>query len=323
MGCRRWLAGTLGLVLLAAAGACGGDDGGDGGSGEAEGVPRGRISIATGGTSGVYFVLGGGLADLVGRRIPGVEATAEVTAGSVDNLLLVDGGDSDVAFTLADTAADAVHGKGAFDTPLAVRALARLYTNYTQVVTTAGSGIETVGDLAGKRVSVGSPNSGTEVIATRILDVAGVEVRREQLGIGESVGALRDGVIDAFFWSGGLPTAGITDLASTESIRLLPLAEVLPGMQAAHGEVYQPASVPAGTYGLAADVPSIGVANYLVVRDDMDTALAEALTRLLFEEAEALAAVHPEAKNITLTGARQVDPLQLHPGARRYYEGAG
>jgi TRAP transporter TAXI family solute receptor len=316
------------MAVVAVLGGCGDDD--DAATapesteaGDAADIPGGRISIATGGTSGVYFVLGGGIADLITRRIPGVEATAEVTAGSVDNLLLVNGGDSDVAFTLADTAADAVNGEEAFDAPLDVRALARLYTNYTQVVTTTGSGIEAVADLAGKRVSVGSPNSGTEVIANRILGVAGIEVKREQLGISESVSALRDGVIDAFFWSGGLPTGGITDLASTEKIRLLPLADVLAGMQDRYGDVYQAAAVPAGTYGLAAEIPSIGVANYLVVRTDMNEALAERITRLLFEEAEALAAVHPEARNITLAAARQVAPMELHPGATRYYEKTG
>jgi uncharacterized protein len=202
-------------------------------------------------------------------------------------------------------------------------ALARLYTNFTQVVTLASSDIETVPDLAGKRVSTGSPNSGTEVIANRILEVAEVEIEREQLGIAESVQALRDGVIDAFFWSGGLPTGGITDLSSTDEIRILPLDDVLPDMRESYGDFYAAAEIPAGTYGIDEAVETIGVDNALVVRADINEELAYQITKLLFDHKTDLVAVHPEAENLDVELASDVAPLELHPGATRYYDEEG
>ena len=285
-----------------------------------------RLSIATGGTSGVYFVYGGGIADTITRHLPGYEATAEVTSASVDNLLLIAGQGTDIAFSLADTAVDAVNGEAAFGGPVPARALANLYVNYTQVATTRDRGITTVDQLRGRRVSVGSPNSGTEVIALRILEAAGIDpergIQRAQLGVGESVQALRDGAIDAFFWSGGLPTGGITDLASTSEMVLLPTAAYLEALQRAYGETYLASAIPAETYsGIGADIPTIGVPNYLMVHESMDDELAYQLTKLLFDHSDELARVHPEAANLDLETAPQVTaPVELHPGARRYYE---
>ena len=183
-----------------------------------------RLSIATGGAGGVYQVYGGGLADLLTDVLPDAPTTAETTSASVDNLLLVANGDSDVAFALADSTIDAVEGNESFEEPLNVRALATLYPNITQVVVKADSGIEKLEDLRDKTVSVGSPGSGTEVIALRLLEVAGVDpdedIAKRGLGVGESVQAIRDGSIDAFFWSGGVPTGAVTDLATTDDIRI-------------------------------------------------------------------------------------------------------
>jgi len=297
------------------------------GSGEQVG-PGGRLAIATGGTSGVYFVYGGGIAEQITANLTGYEATAEVTSASVDNMLLIADGGSQLAFTLADTAADAVSGEASFTEPVEAVALANLYSNFTQVGTTAGTGITTIEDLRGKRVSLGAPGSGTEVIALRILEAAGIDPQADLtpqgLGIGESVQALRDGTIDAFFWSGGLPTGGITDLASTDELVLLPLAEYTSALQETYGDAYQNAPIPAGTYpGLDEEVATIAVPNYLVVSPDLDDDLAHAITQLLFEQQEELTAVHPEAGNLNLETAQQVAPLELHPGAQRYYDEAG
>ena len=304
---------VVGLVIGCSGGAPGGGD---------------RLSIATGGTGGVYFVYGGALADQITQHIEGTEATAESTSASVDNMLLIADGSSDIAFSLADTAADAVEGREQFEEPVPAQALAQLYTNYTQVVTTAGSGIESIEDLRGKRVSIGSPGSGTEVIALRVLEAAGVDpdadMDRQQLGVDESVAATRDGNLDAFFWSGGLPTGAVTDLATTEEIRLLPTAEYVAPLQEEYGEVYQESIIPAGTYdGVDEDVAVVGVPNYLVVNEEMDEEMAYGITRLLFERQEALAAAHPEANNLDLETAQNVTPLELHPGAQRYYDEAG
>jgi len=307
------------LVLLSLLVACSG------------GAPGGgnRISIATGGTGGVYFVYGGALADQITQNVEGVEATAESTSASVDNMQLIGDESSDVAFSLADTAADAVEGREQFEgEPVSAQALARLYVNYTQIATTAGSGINSVEELRGKSVSVGSPGSGTEIIALRVLRAAGLDpdadIDRQQLGVDESVDAVRDGTVEAFFWSGGLPTGAVTDLATTDQIVLLPTIEYLDALRSQYGEVYQEATIPAGAYeGFDQDVAVIGVPNYLVVNESMDEEMAFQITQLLFEQQEALAEAHPEARNLDITAAPQVPPLDLHPGARRYYDEAG
>lgn len=206
--------------------------------------------------------------------------------------------------------------------------MAQIYTNYTQIVTTEGTGIETLEDLRGKTVSVGSPGSGTEVIALRVLEAAGIDpdadIERRQLGVSESVDAQRDGCIDAFFWSGGLPTGAVLDLATTEDIRLLSTTDVLPELQEQYGDVYQRAIIPADTYtGMEEDVETIGVPNFLVVNESMDEERAYEITKLLFEQKDALVEVHPEAENLDLQTAQQVEPLELHPGAQRYYDEAG
>lgn len=302
------------LLMLAACSASEAPGGGD------------RLSIATGGTGGVYFVYGGALADQITQNIEGYEATAEATSASVDNMQLIADESSDIAFTLADTAADAVEGREEFEgQPVPAQALAQLYTNYTQVVTTASSGISSIEDLRGRSVSVGSPGSGTEVIALRVLEAAGInpdsDIDRQQLGVDESVDAVRDGTVDAFFWSGGLPTGAVTDLATTDQIVLLPTVEYLDALRSQYGEVYEEAIIPAGTYeGVGEDVSVIGVPNYLVVNESMDEELAYQITRLLFDQQDALAEAHPEARNLDRNTAPQVPPLELHPGAQRYYD---
>jgi uncharacterized protein len=307
------------LLILAALAGCGGEQSGS----ERDG---GNLSIATGGTGGVYSVYGGGLADAISKNLEGYKATAETTSASVDNMKLIAQKDSDVAFTLADTAIDAVEGKESFDEPQPIRALAQIYTNYTQVGTTAGKGISSIEDLRGKRVSVGDPGSGTEVIALRVLEAAGLDpdqdIGRSQLGVEESVSAVRDGSIDAFFWSGGLPTGSVTDLATTDELVLVPTAQYTKALRDEYGEAYQETTIPKDTYkGLDSDVPTVGVPNLLVVHEEMDDGLAHDLTDLLFAQKERLIQVHPEAKNLDPQRAQEiVPPVELHPGAARYYE---
>ena len=289
------------------------------------------ISIATGGTGGVYYPYGGGLAKVLNENIAGVRATAEVTAASVDNLKFLRDGQADIAFALADTVADAVAGRGAFDgAPVPVASLAVLYSNYTHVVTLAQSGMTSVKDLRGKTVSTGSPGSGTEVIAFRVLRAAGLnpdtDLTRQGLGASESAGALKDGKIDAFFWSGGLPTAAIQDLAHSQgiSLRLLPTADLVPALRAEFGELYFPLEIPTGAYrGIAAPVQVAGVANVLVVSRAMPEALAYDITRVMFEKQLELAAIHPEASKLSLQTATAGSPAPFHPGAMRYFRERG
>jgi TRAP transporter TAXI family solute receptor len=321
-GMGRLLA-LVGVVALAAG--CGGEGSGSG----AEKGGGGRLSIATGGTSGVYFVYGGGLAKVISSNLDGYRATAETTSASVDNLILIRDGGSDVAFTLGDTALDAVQGRESFKEPVPLRALAQIYDNYTQVVAKAGSGIKTIEDLKGKRVSVGAPNSGTEVIADRVLEAAKIDpkggIKRQGLGVDESVQAMKDGSIDAFFWSGGLPTGAITDLVTSDKITMLDTTVYTDQLVKKYGEVYRDETIPKGTYkGVNKDVPTIAVPNYLVVSEKMDEKLAFNLTKLLFDRKDDLVAVHPEAKNLDpKRGAEVIAPIKLHPGAQRYFDEQG
>ena len=289
---------------------------------------EGRLSIATGGAGGVYQVYGGGLADLLTDELPDSPTTAETTSASVDNLLLVANGDSDMAFSLADSAIDAVEGSESFGGPQPVRALATLYPNITQVVVPADSDIESLEDMRGKTVSVGSPGSGTEVIAQRLLEVAGLDpdedITRRGLGVGESVQALREGSIDAFFWSGGVPTGAVTDLATTDDIRLLALDRYLPDMRSRYGEAYSKAEVEDDEYSGVKGTTTIGVPNLLMVSEDMPADLATSITRELYEGKDRLATVVPAAEALDPAKGREVvSPVQLHPGAQRYYEEQG
>ena len=289
------------------------------------------LSIATGGTGGVYYPYGGGIAKILNENLPGVRATAEVTAASVDNLKLIRDGRADVAFSLADTLADAVTGRGAFaGRPIPAASLAVLYSNYTHIVTLASSGVGSVADLRGKVVSTGSPGSGTELIAARLLRASGLDpdrdVTRQGLGVSESAGALKDGKIAAFFWSGGLPTAAVQDLAHTPgmSIRLIESASLLPAIQRDYGSLYFRLEVPAASYpGIEQPVPVVGVANVLVVNRNMPDDLAHDITRLLFEKQHDLAAIHPEARNLSLQTAVAGSPAEFHPGAVRLYREKG
>jgi TRAP transporter TAXI family solute receptor len=311
------IAACAGLIATLAAAACG-----------AGGTPRTRLSIATGGTGGVFYPYGGGIAKIISDSIPNVEATAEVTAASVDNLKFLRDHKVDLAFTTGDALADAVNGTDAFEgTKLPLRALAVLYVNYTHVVTLSSSGIGTLADLKGKVVSTGSPGSGGEVLAFRMLEALGInpatDIRKQSLGVAQAVDALKDGKIDAFFWSGGLPTAAILDLAHTPgmSMRLLSNDDVLPALQRRFGSsLYFIRDVPRTMYpGLDRDVPVVSVTIVLAAHENMPEPLAYDITRVLFEHQAELAAIHPEAKNLSLTTAVEGSPAPFHAGAIRYY----
>jgi TRAP transporter TAXI family solute receptor len=289
------------------------------------------LSIATGGTGGVYYPYGGALARLITEKIPNTQVTAEVTGASVDNLKLIQLGKVDLALTLADTLAEAVSGTGPFkDTGAigSVRTLAVLYTNYTHIVVRQGSGIRTVADLKGHTISVGAPGSGTELIADRVLRAAGVDPRaditRHSLGVSESAGALKDGKVDAFFWSGGLPTAAIQDLAATPglSISLLPSDDLVPVLQRDFGkDLYSVAVIPSGAYrGFDKDLGSVGVKNLLVASSQLDESLIHDIVRVLFENKAALVAAHPEARHLERPSSFDGVPAPYHPGALRYYK---
>jgi hypothetical protein len=264
---------------------------------------------------------------VLSQNIDGVNATAQETSASVDNMLLIGTGDADIAFVLGDTAADAVEGRADFEgNAIDACTLGILYGNYTQVVTTGGSGIETIEDLRGKRVSVGAPGSGTEVIALRILAAAGIDpdsdIDRSQLLIDETVTGLRDETIDAGFWSGGLPTGALQELGS--DIKVLPTAEFTDQLAEEFGPFYVEGEIPAGTYeGQDEAVPTIVVPNVLVVNRSMSEDLQRQITEVLFEQKDALVSVHPAANELDPATAGQVEFMDVCPGAQAYYDEAG
>jgi TRAP transporter TAXI family solute receptor len=291
-----------------------------------------RLSIATGGTGGVFYPYGGGIAKVISEHIPNVEATAEVTAASVDNLKFLRDRKADIAFVTADTLFDAVEGRDVFaGTKLPILALAALYENYTQVVTLDSSTVKTISDMKGRSISTGSPGSGTEVTAFRVLEAMGLnpstDVRKQGLGVVQSVDALKDGKIEAFFFNGGLPVGAILDLAHTPGyrMRMVPNGEAIPALHRVYGEsLYKLNTVPAGTYaGVEQDVPVVSIQNILAVHADMDDQLAFDITRTLFERQADLVAIHPEAKKLSLQTATQNSPAAFHPGAIRYYKEQG
>ncbi|MFG2979535.1 TAXI family TRAP transporter solute-binding subunit [Streptomyces sp. NPDC048331] len=309
------------LVTALAATACVGGKQTDNKS--ASGGKGGRLTIATGPTTGVYYQIGGGLAKLISDDLDGYRATATTTGASVQNIQGLGAGTYDIAFSLADTAGDAVSGKESFSSPQHVEALTRLYPNYTQVLVRDDSGIKTLKDMKGKRVSTGAPGSGTEVIANRLLKAAGLnpagDVSAERLGLPESVDAMKDGTIDALFWSGGLPSGGITDLTTSlkSDVRFLDITPQLPTLNEQYGSVYQKASIPATVYNQPGDVPTIAVPNVLLVKKGFDPDLAEKIVKLMYGKKGDLEKVNAAAKEIQLSQAEAVSPIPLNAGAQK------
>ncbi len=288
-----------------------------------------QLSIATGGTGGVYYPIGGGFAEMINNHIEGAQATAEVTGASVENMGLIMRGDADLALALADTVYQAYNGSGDFESRQIenTRALASVYPNAVQLVTLADSDIHTIADLAGKRVSVGAPGSGTELNARAVLEANGIsyeDFTPQRLNFNETADAIRDGDIDAGFWSVGPPTSSILNLAATRDIRLIGLSdEEVANAQEAEA-VFAPYELAAGMYdGMEEAVQTIGIPNVLVVNADMDEELAYQLTQLLFENTDELIAVHPAANDTTIEFTMNSTPVPLHPGAIRYFEEVG
>ncbi|SCE97026.1 TAXI family TRAP transporter solute-binding subunit [Micromonospora chokoriensis] len=325
---------AVGLSVLALVAGCGGQQGGattDDTASEVtcEVTRETRVGIATGNATGVYYAVGNALAGQLSGTTGGkLTGTAAETGASVQNVEQLVGGQYDVAFSLFDTAVNAVEGKGSFTAPQPVQALARIYDNYTQVVVRKDSGITSVAGMRGKRISTGSPKSGTEVIANRLLEAAGLDpakdVRAQRLDLTKTVEGIKDGSVDGFFWSGGLPTGGLTDLFTTagDKVTFIDLAPLLPKM-AALSPGYQEGTIGRDVYKTAADTPTIVVPNVLLVRKDLDANVACAITRTVFDKRDALAQANPAAKGISLDKARRTLPVPLHRGADKALKDLG
>ena len=287
------------------------------------------LALATAGTGGVYYVLGGSIAELWSRELPERDFVAEVTGGSVENLNLLLGGDVQVAFSMGTSAHEAFYGTGSFSErePGQVLALTTLYPNLLHLVTVEGTGVEGLADLAGQRVSVGAPGSGTEVAARTLLEGNGIgydDFQPQRLNFNETASALRDGNIDAGFVSADPPTSAIVDLATARSVRLVPIgvAEVENAAvldPTVTGDFFLPGTYP----GQEFEVETLSTPNLLVVHTDMSEELVYDLIQSLFAVQAELAGVHPAARHISAEYTLGASPIPLHPGSVRYFVEAG
>lgn len=290
-----------------------------------------RLSIATGGTGGVYYPFGNGLANIISRYIPYAEATAEVTTASIDNCRLVGTGKANLALVMADSAWDAYRGKAQFKERISLRTIAVLYPNNMHIVTVEGKGIEKVTDLKGKRVSTGAPGSGTEVMALRVLEVFGLDAKkdilRERFGASESAHALRDKKIDAYFWVGGLPTASVTDVGMTPGMKLMLIehADAVAKMREMYGPFYVKGVIPAKTYPRQDAAISIAVVwNLLVCHEKMRENVIYDIVKTLFDHKSDLMTSSTEARFISPESQTpEGSPIPFHPGAIRYFAEKG
>lgn len=291
-----------------------------------------RLVIVTGGTGGVFYPYGGGLAKILSETVPNCQASAQVTGGSVDNVKLLAAGEADLGFSTIDSAFDGLKGEGAYaaDGPQAVAVIARLYDSFLHLVASAESGIASVADLKGKRVSVGSAGSSTEEIADRVLAAAGLDpkadVGRDNLSVSESTGALSDGKVDAFFWVGGLPTAAVKDLAASgqPAIRFINTAAEQAKLETQYPGIYLALAMPANTYaGQSEAVPGLGVANVMIVSANAADATVTAVLSGIFDHLDSVHAIHPEAAKLTLEGAYAKTAVPFHAAADAFYAGRG
>ena len=287
------------------------------------------INILTGGTSGVYYPIGVGLSQLYGNGIEGAKTSVQATKASVENLNLLQAGRGELAFSLGDSVADAWNGveDAGFKAPLKrLRAIAGTYNNYIQIVASEESGIKTLEDLKGKRISVGAPKSGTELNARAIFKAAGLDYkdmgRVEFLPYAESVELIKNRQLDATLQSSGLGMAAIRDLASTMPVTFVEIPAAV--VEKIESDAYQAGVIPAGTYdGQDADVPTVAITNILVSHEKVSDEVAYQMTKLMFDNLSSLGNAHSAAKDIKLENATKNLPIPLHPGAERFYKEAG
>lgn len=287
------------------------------------------VNILTGGQSGVYYPLGVALSQIYNKDIPDAKSTAQVTKASAENMNLLQAGRGELAFALADTVSDAYTGntEAGFKTPLKkLRGMTATYNNYIQIVANADSGIKTLADLKGKRISVGAARSGTELNARAVLKAAGLSYadfqKVEYLPFGESVELMKNRQLDVTLQSAGLGVSSIRDLATSVKIVVVPISQDV--IDKIGNPAYQPATIPAGTYdGMTGDTPTAAVPNFLVTAETVPDDLVYQMTKVFYENLDTLKSAHNAAKTIELKNALKGMPVPVHPGAERYYKEVG
>lgn len=313
----------LSLVLVACGDAddesASNDGGDDGGGSDPE-----YISFLTGGTSGTYYPLGGAIAKIIDQETD-IQPDAVSSNASADNIIALVDGEAEIAFTQTDVAADAAEGINAFDEPIdTVLGLGSLYPETIQIVTVEDSGIESVEDLEGKKVSVGAPGSGTYINAEQILEVHDMtmdDIDAQNLDFGESAGGIKDGNIDAAFITAGTPTGAVEELQATSDVVILPIEEDKAQALIDKYPYYAEDTIPEGTYDLEEDLDTVAVLAMLVVTDELSEDAVYDMTKAIYENSDDIA--HAKAELISIDSALDGIGIEMHPGALKYYEEEG
>lgn len=291
-----------------------------------------RLSISTGGTGGVWYPMGGAMANVLSKHMPNAAVTAEVTGGSVDNVKLLANRKTELAFSMVDVAWEGMNGTGKFKgSKVPMRTLAVVHPLVMHVVTVEGRGIDKMADFKGKRVSTGSPGSGTEVMALRILEAHGInpdkDITRERLSVAEAANALKDRKIDAFMHAAGVPLPAVTDVAATPGLKIKLIDHVggLEAMKKKYGPIYAAGRIPGGAYpGQDKENRTINVWGVLFVHETMSEKLAYDILKTLFERHQDLVNAHREAANMTLENQTiGATAVPWHAGAVKYFTERG
>ncbi|MED1797284.1 TAXI family TRAP transporter solute-binding subunit [Brevibacillus porteri] len=322
---RHFLLSLTLLLSMSLITACGGGNSSQGGAGG--GADPSQLIIATGGTGGTYFPLGGGMADHITKNA-GLTATAQATGASAENIRLLRDKKADIAFTQNDIAEYASKGTNMFQQDGKIdsfQALGALYDETIQIVVSADSNIKSVGDLKDKRVSVGAPGSGTEVNAQQILEAYGMtfeDTKLQRLSFADSAKAIQDGQLDAAFQTAGTPTAAITELAATTGVKIIPIdADKIDAIIAKY-PYYVKTNVPANTYQtVPEEVTTVSVKSMLLIRSDLSEGLVYKVTKAIFENSDKLG--HAKAKEIKLENVKNGVSIPVHPGAQKYFDEKG
>lgn len=280
------------------------------------------ISIGTGGTGGIYYPYGGGVAEIWSKYIPGVKAVAEVTGASVENVKLAHKGETVVGEVMGDVAVAGYKGISKFDKKHDILGMAVMYPNLLQVVTLKSSGITNIEQVKGRKISTGSPGSGTNFMAEAVLKALGIskdQYSDSRLSFTETANALRDGTIDVGFWSVGPGTSSILDLATTHDIHMIAMTPEQTEKILAANQTYSSVDLGGGVYnGVNDPVPTIGVWNVMICQSTLDTELVYKLAKALFERNDYLLKIHPSAAYTTSQNAVKYSPIPLHPGTIKY-----
>lgn len=315
---------ALMLVLSMVLAACGGGSDEKGGEGSSKEKPK-FMSILTGGTGGTYFPLGGAFANIVSEAT-GIDTNAETTGASAENMQSIKDNKGEIAFTQTDIASYATEGKLMFDGNAIdnIKAIGTLYPETIQIVTTEKSGIKTVEDLKGKKISIGAPGSGTAANAEQILEVYGMsldDIEKQDLSFDESVSGIKDGNIDAAFVTAGHPTAAVEELSATDKVVIVPVDADKADKLIEKYPYYTKEEIGSGTYKIGAAVPTVAVQAMLVVKAELSDDVVYDITKAIFENLDQVQ--HAKAKQIKPENALNGVGIDVHPGAQKYFDEKG